>query len=242
MKQLYTSIFSLAIILFLTCCSTDMSTISSSDEKQELGTFFLSLTNDDVHGEVITRAKLGLDVANFQVTLTEEDGTSILEGKLFGSFTESDYTLPSATGYQLKAESCTPDEANTLNEGWGMPHFIGSATFDILPNQHTQVSLNCTMKNVGLKVIFSSEFLNKFPTHAFSTLDNRRLVFNQDTQEQIAYLPVDGETISLKVRLSGSAGGWSDRLDVSYELVLSKGKIYTVNVDYSSNQVRCRVK
>ena len=203
-----------------------------------VGTFTLSLAQEDVQSEVITRSSLNLDTDNFLISLSEADGTSLIEGKRLSALTEAECTLPAGTGYQIKAESCTPDEAVTLNGGWGMAYFVASTTFDIVSNQHTPVSLTCTMDNVGLQVVFDQSFLDKFPTHAATTQDSRSIVFNQSTQERTAYFPVEGTFLNMKLRLTGSAGGWEDRLDVMKELTLSKGKIYTIKITYSETQAR----
>ena len=203
-----------------------------------VGTFELSLTQGDVQSEVITRSVLDLDSDEFLVSLTEANGAVLIDGKKFSALTEAECTLPAGTGYQIKAESCTPDEAVTLNEGWGMVHFTASTTFDIVSNQHTPVSLTCTMDNVGLQVVFDQSFLDKFPIHAATSQDIRSIVFNQSTQGQTAYFSVEETTLNMKLRLTGSAGGWEDRLDVMKDLTLSKGKIYTVNITYSDTQVR----
>ena len=203
-----------------------------------VGTFALSLTQGDVQSEFITRSSLNLDTDIFLISLSEADGTSLIEGKKLGALTEAECTLPAGTGYQIKAESCTPNEAVTLNGGWGMAYFVASTTFDIVSSQHTPVSLTCTMDNVGLQVVFDQSFLDKFPTHAATTQDSRSIVFNQSTQERTAYFPVEGTFLNMKLRLTGSAGGWEDRLDVMKELTLSKGKIYTIKITYSETQAR----
>ena len=203
-----------------------------------VGTFALSLTQGDVQSEFITRSSLNLDTDIFLISLSEADGTSLIEGKKLGALTEAECTLPAGTGYQIKAESCTPNEAVTLNGGWGMAYFVASTTFDIVSSQHTPVSLTCTMDNVGLQVVFDQSFLDKFPTHAVTTQDSRSIVFNQSTQERTAYFPVEGTFLNMKLRLTGSAGGWEDRLDVMKELTLSKGKIYTIKITYSETQAR----
>lgn len=205
-----------------------------------IGTFTLSLASSEIQSEVITRTALNIDAATFQITLAEKDGTVLFENKPFGTLTETEYTLPAATNYQLKAENCTLEESVELNDGWGMPHFVGNTTFNIVSNQHTPVSLICTMNNVGIQVVFSQDFLDKFPIHAVTTQDSRAIVFNQDTQEEVAYYPAEGDNITVSIKLTGSAGGWTDRLDTTKELVLSKGKLYTLYVTYKNNRLQCK--
>lgn len=209
-----------------------------------VGTFALSLTQGDVQSEVITRSVLDLDTDNFLISLSEADGTSLIEGKRLSALTEAECTLPAATGYQIKAESCTPEESITLNERWGMAHFVATTTFDIVSNQHTPVSLTCSMDNAGVQFVFEQSFLDKFPIHAVTTQDARSLVFNKDTHDKIAYYPIeeDGETVRLK--LTGSAGGWSDRIEIIQEMPINRGKIYIVSITYNetmSSEVALKV-
>ena len=232
MKPVYSLFTYLIALQFVMSCDNNQMFPNTSDEA---GTFSLTLTSDEVQSEVVTRASLNLDIATFQVTLAEAEGAPLFEKRLFGELTEAECTLPAATGYHLKAESCTPDEAVTLNEGWGMAHFVATTTFDIVSDQHTPVSLTCTMDNVGLQVVFDQNFLDKFPIHAATTQDSRTIVFNQTTEEQTAYFPVEGDALNMKLRLTGSAGGWEDRLDVVKELTLLKGKIYIVNIAYNNS-------
>jgi len=70
------------------------------------------------------------------------------------------------------------------------------------------------------------------------------LVFNKDTHDKIAYYPIeeDGETVRLK--LTGSAGGWSDRIEIIQEMPINRGKIYIVSITYNetmSSEVALKV-
>ena len=232
MKYIHSLYMLLAALLLITSCDADHATPVMGNET---GTFSLVLTPGEVQSEVITRAALNLDVKDFQITLAEANGTLLLDKRLLGELSEAECTLPAATGYQLKAESCTPEEAITLNERWGMAHFVATTTFDIESNQHTPVSLTCSMDNAGVQFVFEQSFLDKFPIHAVTTQDGRSLVFNKDTHEKIAYYPIeeDGETVRLK--LTGSAGGWSDRIEIIQEMPISRGKIYMVSVAYDGS-------
>ena len=232
MKSVYSLFAYLVASLLITSCDADHTTPVMGDEA---GTFSLVLTPGEVQSEVITRAALNLDVEDFQITLAEANGTLLLDKRLLGELTEAECTLPAATGYKLKAESCTSEEAITLNERWGMAHFVATTTFDIVSNQHTPVSLTCSMDNAGVQFVFEQSFLDKFPIHAVTTQDGRSLVFNKDTHDKIAYYPIeeDGETVRLK--LTGSAGGWSDRIEIIQDMPISRGKIYMVSVAYDGS-------
>jgi len=241
MKYIHSLYMLLAALLLITSCDADHATPVMGNET---GTFSLVLTPGEVQSEVITRAALNLDVEDFQITLAEANGTLLLDKRLLGELTEAECTLPAATGYQIKAESCTPEESITLNERWGMAHFVATTTFDIVSNQHTPVSLTCSMDNAGVQFVFEQSFLDKFPIHAVTTQDGRSLVFNKDTHDKIAYYPIeeDGETVRLK--LTGSAGGWSDRIEIIQEMPINRGKIYIVSITYNetmSSEVALKV-
>ena len=232
MKYIHSLYMLLAALLLITSCDADHTTLVMGDEA---GTFSLALTTGEVQSEVITRAALNLDVKDFQITLAEANGTLLLDKRLLGELSEAECTLPAATGYQLKAESCTPEEAITLNERWGMAHFVATTTFDIASNQHTSVSLTCSMDNAGVQFVFEQSFLDKFPIHAVTTQDSRSLVFNKDTQDRIAYYPIAEDGVTVRLKLTGSAGGWSDRIEIVQEMPISQGKIYTINVAYNES-------
>lgn len=225
----------LAALLLITSCDDNHITPVMENEA---GTFSLVLTPGEVQSEVITRAALNLDVEDFQITLAEANGTLLLDKRLLGELSEAECTLPAATGYQLKAESCTLEEAITLNERWGMAHFVATTTFDIVSNQHTPVSLTCSMDNAGVQFVFEQSFLDKFPIHAVTTQDSRSLVFSKDTQDKIAYYPIAEDEAIIAFKFTGSAGGWSDRIDLTQEIALVRGKIYTVKVTYSENSAQ----
>lgn len=232
MKYIHSLYMLFTALLLTTSCDADHMTPVMGDES---GTFSLALTPDEVQSEVITRAALNLDVEDFQITLAEANGTLLLDKRLFGELSEAESTLPAATGYQIKAESCTPEEAITLNERWGMAHFVATTTFDIVSNQHTLVALTCSMDNAGVQFVFEQSFLDKFPIHAVTTQDSRSLVFNKDTQDRIAYYPIAEDGVTVRLKLTGSAGGWSDRIEIVQEMPISRGKIYTVNVAYNES-------
>jgi hypothetical protein len=126
-----------------------------------------------------------------------------------------------------------------LNNGFGAYRFFGKAVFDVQTGQSTPVTVNCIMVNAGLKFEFEESFINKFPIHAATTKDSRSLVFNSDNQENVAYYNMNAETHEVEINLSGSSGGWDDRLNVTRSVTLQKGKVIVVKLTYSeSNGVR----
>jgi hypothetical protein len=227
-------------IAVLSCCILNIgcnNDIIPSDPTGIKGELVLKLKAGDVKTEIITRSTLDFDINSFKINLSENDGTPLFVNKLYGELNETDCTLPAESGYQITAESCSQDESVTQNGGYGYPRFVGEATFNITPRQETHVNIKCTMVNAGLQISFDQTFLDKFPTHAITTQDTRALVFNKNNADKIGYYEVNANK-SLKLRLTGSAGGWEDRLDTIKEIILEKGKIKRLLITYTDNSTR----
>lgn len=227
-------------IAVLSCCILNTGCNNDtipSDPTEINGEFVLKIKAGDVTTEIITRSTLDIDINSFKINLSENDGTPLFVNKLYGELNETDCTLPAESGYQITAESCSQDESVTQNGGYGYPRFVGEATFNITPRQETHVNIKCTMVNAGLQISFDQTFLDKFPTHAITTQDTRTLVFNKNNADKIGYYEVNANT-SLKLRLTGSAGGWEDRLDTIKEIILEKGKIKRLLITYTDNSTR----
>lgn len=227
-------------IAVLSCCILNIgcnNDIIPSNPTGIKGELVLKLKAGDVKTEIITRSTLDIDINSFKINLSENDGTPLFVNKLYGELNETDCTLPAESGYQITAESCSQDESVTQNGGYGYPRFVGEATFNITPRQETHVNIKCTMVNAGLQISFDQTFLDKFPTHAITTQDTRALVFNKNNADKIGYYEVNANT-SLKLRLTGSAGGWEDRLDTIKEIILEKGKIKRLLITYTDNSTR----
>lgn len=218
--------------MLVSACSSD---ITDPEIQQGTGSFVLSILKEDVETEDITRAYTSADVNTFKVSLLDNKGISLFSNKPYSEISDGDRTLPTAAGYQISVESCSPEESTSLNEKWGEPRFVGAATFDIVSNQVTPLTIECTMVNAGLMLIFDQTFVTKFPTHAATTQDARALVFKSKTPDNIAYYPLDTETGSVTLRLTGSAGGWDDRVDMTQNVSITKGKISRLTVSYDEN-------
>ena len=218
----------LSLVLTPTACTSEVPNPSTQQ-----GEFSISLTAADIHTELQTRTSIsGVDINNFYVSLNDAEGISFMENKQFATITGANCILPAATGYELLVESCTESEATTLNNGFGAYRFVGSATFDIVAGEITPVAVNCVLQNAGLQIEFDESFTAKFPIYAVTTQDTRALVFNSDNQGIAAYYDVPDELV-LSLRITGSSGGWDDRLDIIREVELNKGKITKILVTYS---------
>lgn len=235
MKTIYISLIILLCGMLQTGCMNE--NVPAELVGTGNGTFTLSLLTEDVQTETITRNGVTVDESTFKVTLKDSKGITLIDAKPYSELSVADRTLPAGTGYQMTVESCTEAEATTANDGWGAMRFTGNATFEIISDKSTDLTINCDMENAGLQLIFAESFITKFPTYAATTQDDRQLVFKGSNTEAIAYYDVVAGVTnpSVAIRLTGSAGGWSDRLEYTQEIALTKGKITRLTAIYDEN-------
>jgi hypothetical protein len=228
-KYILSSVVMLSLAIMHTACSNEVPNPTPGQ-----GNFSLLLTAADIQTEVQTRASIqGVDVNSFYVSLAEAEGTTLMVGRQYGTISFADCVLPTATGYRLWVESCTEAEATTLNNGFGAYRFFGDAVFDVQTDKSTPVTVNCTMVNAGLQVVLDKSFTDKFPVHAVTTQDSRSLVFSSNNPDAIAYYNMQTDVLPMSLRITGSSGGWDDRLDVTRQVELQKGKIIKMHITYS---------
>ena len=221
----------MVLIYLLGSCSSE---IPTHEQGRGEGRFLLSIITAEVSTGDITRATVfNFDTDTFKVSVTDAKGLELISKKENGQFTDADRTLPTANDYKIEVESCTESEAVAYNNAWGKERFYAQSLFDIVTDETTTLSLECTMANAGLAVIFDSSFDTKFPTHAVTTQDVRNLVFKSSDESAVAYYNTDQPTVVVSIRLTGSAGGWSDRIDMTRDVILTKGKITRLRVKYN---------
>lgn len=235
MKTIYLSLIIFLCGMLQTGCINN--SVPAEPAMSGSGKFDLSLLVEEVQTESITRTGVSLDVSSFKVTLKDSKGIVLINAKAYSQISDADRTLPSGTGYQISVESCAESEATTANEGWGAMRFVGSASFDIVSDDTTPVTINCTMENAGLQLVFDQSFITKFPTYAATTQDSRLLVFKGSNSNAVAYYDMEAGVTnsSVPLKLTGSAGGWSDRLEYTQEVGITKGKITKLTVIYDEN-------
>lgn len=235
MKQTYYSLIILLCGMLQVGCNSE--SLPADPAATGSGTFALSLITESVQTENITRADMQFDLNSFRVTLKDNKDVTLINAKAFGQLSDGDRALPVGTGYRIAVESCTKEESTTANEGWGAIRFTGNETFNIESNKTTEVTIGCTMDNAGLQLVFDKSFVDKFPTYAATTQDARLLVFKRSNPDAIAYyeVPEFESNIKISLRITGSAGGWSDRIDLKKDIELKRGKINKLSVIYDEN-------
>lgn len=232
MKKTYILIIAILCGILQTACTSE--DFSAQDGQ---GKFALSILTADVETEdmPVGRSTTTFNVQDFKVSLTDNQGIALITDKTYSELSDGDRTLPSGTGYQISVESCDAEEALTVNDGWGQARFVGNATFDIVSDETTPVAVECIMENAGLMVLFDETFTTKFPTYAATTQDARTLVFKSSNVGSVGYYALESATDVVSLRLTGSAGGWSDRIDKTQNVAITKGKITRLTVNYDEN-------
>lgn len=230
MKKTYFSLIALLCGMLQIGCTCEELPAGQTGKE---GSFSLSLNAENILTDVTTRGTI--DVSAFKVSLKDKNNVALFDGKAYSQLSDADRTLPASTGYQISVESCTQAEATTANDGWGAMRFTGNATFNIVSDQSTPVEIECTMGNAGLQIIFDELFTAKFPIYAATTQDNRALVFKQANPEAIAFFDAESENTSVTLKITGSKGGWEDRMNAEKKIALTKGKITLLTISYDEN-------
>ena len=231
MKAIHYIYTAMLLLLLASCNNTD---IVLGNDASAPGRFMLSLLTEEVTTEDITRAgSFNPDVSKFMVSITDAKGLELVSGMEYGTMEDHDKVLPAAKDYLIEVANCTPQEAVSANEGWGTIRFMASQTFDIVSEETTPLVLECTMANAGLTVIFDESFTTKFPTYAATIQDARNLVFKSTTADKLAYYNISQDQENISLRLTGSAGGWNDRIDKTHHITLTKGKITRLRVKFN---------
>ena len=78
-------------------------------------------------------------------------------------------------------------------------------------------------------------FTDKFPIYAITTNDARSLVWDSSHTGAIAYYDMTAEADILELKVTGSKGGWEDRLNKNFTIDLQKGKVCKVTLQYDDN-------
>lgn len=222
----------------LGACTSDSDTMGGV--QKGTGSFALQVKPADIDVEVTSRAPEN-STADYLITLNDEDET-IWSKRIFSSLTHADCTQPIGSGYVLSAESCSEEEAESSNDGWGKRRYTGSSTpFTLKKDETTEVAIECAMSNAGFCVIFDKSFTDLFSTYSVTTDDARFLRFNGDNE---AHLNAEGKVVSgsiayynttednthlLHVIISGSAG-FDGTARVTKSITLQSGKITRLTV------------
>jgi len=234
------------VLLFAACTEKEMdllltpSTATKVDEEEQIGSFELTLT-----GEHQTRATT--------TTITKEQADNFLVTIYKGSdvyretalLKNMNTRLPAGYGYSVFAESCSAATAESSNDGWGERRYSGtSAQFAVKAGQTTPVSINCSVANAGVEVVFDKTVSTYF-TGGFQvriTEGSRNIVFDRYTgglsadgtttqDSQIAYFNV-GEDGTRTITYHIHAVSPRKTLDRDVEITLTRKSIFRIRINY----------
>jgi len=229
----------LCSVLLAACAEKDFN-FPTPGGQEEMGSFELTLTGDrQTRSTTTTISKEQAD--NFLVTVYKGSDVYRQTDLLKNINTR----LSAGYGYTIQAESCSEATAESSNEGWGERRYVGvSAPFSVKAGQTTPVSVNCSVANAGVEVIFdktvSSYFTSGFQVSI--TEGNRNIVFDRYTGglssdgnvtqiSEVAYYNVD-ETGTRTVTYHIHAVSPRKTLDRDVVITLTKARIYRISVSY----------
>lgn len=226
-------------VLFAACTEMNLD-FPEPGGQEEMGSFELTLTGDrQTRATTTTISKEQAD--NFLVTVYKGSDVYRATDLLKNINTK----LSAGYGYVIKAESCSEATAESSSDGWGERRYVGaSAPFSVKAGQTTPVSVNCSVANAGIEVVFdktvSSYFTGGFQVSI--TEGNRNIVFDRNTGglsadgnvtqiSEVAYFNVD-ETGTREVTYHIHAESPRKTLDRDVVITLTKAKIYSLTINY----------
>ena len=178
------------LLLFSACSDNDSPTFSSETGE-------ISFTVVDTTEVKTTRASLDVDVNEFKVSLTRGN-YSVFSNKRYGDIVGNSILCAARPNYLLIAESCSEEEAESANDGWGQFRVAGEQAFAVVANQSKTVTVNCGLMSSSVNVGFSEFVEDTNPTYSveFHATDDveRCLTFDESNySSKTAYFNV-GET------------------------------------------------
>lgn len=179
---------------------------------------------------VTTRASLGFNVDDFNVSLSKGD-ISIFSNKRYGEIKGTTIACAASPDYLLTAESCTEAEAESANGGWGQVRISGKQAFAVAEYESKTVTVNCGVTTSSVNVEFSDFVASMFTTYSIDLYavdaTNRTITFNESNySSNTAYFNVgeSGRKLAYTVNLP------SPYTPYSGTLTLEPAKNYNLSV------------
>lgn len=153
-------ILSLMGLLSFAACSNEENSLLS----EETGEIRFSVV-DTTEVEITTKASHYFDVNEIKVSLSRGN-ESIFSNKKYGDIAGSVITCSASPDYVLTAESCTKDEAESANQGWGQARAAGKEEFAVAANESKTVPVNCGVANSSVSVEFSDYITSMYTSYS----------------------------------------------------------------------------
>ena len=222
-------------VTVLSSCANEVDPFGIGQKTGEgTGTFEVSL-----EGNSVTRATTKVSEAEakkFLITIYKGEDVFTPSTPLG----ELSNRLNAGYGYSLYAQSCTEEDAESANEGWGKRRYEGkSQPFAVIAGQTTKVSIPCKVANGGISAYFDKTITDNFSSYDLTiTEGTRKLVFDANNSDKkngeaiengaVAYfnIPDAGRTVSYTVKAGNITKSFTQELAVA--------EIRRISVSYKS--------
>ena len=223
----------LLLPLLLMSCSVkefDIPGFSGNDntpaDADSMGFFQLTLTSQTATRATSTTLSPE-EADNFLITVRK--GTDVVRSRQ--RLADLDTRLSAGYGYTVQAESCTEEDAESSNEGWGQKRFAGlSGSFAIKAGETTSVNVGCSVANAGVELSYDKSLLNYFTSIEVTVTKGDRIL-RFTTSGQTAYFNTDAEdasTAAYTIKAEGPDG----TINKEGTLNLTKAKMSRINLAY----------
>lgn len=179
--------------------------------------------------EITTKAPFGLDVNDFEVSLSRGN-ESVFSGRKYSDIAGETITCSASDGYVLTAESCEEAEAESANSGWGQARVYGKELFAVVAGKTTEVTVSCGLANSSVEVDFSDFIKSTYQEYSMEIHTDepyRSFTFNKANHNvKTAYYNVgeSGRTLYCTVNLPGFEKPFRDTVEMvpsrSYKLMV----------------------
>lgn len=218
-------ILSLMGLLSFVACSNEENPLLSD----ETGEIRFSVV-DTTEVEITTKASHYFDVNKLKVSLSRGN-EPIFFNKEYGDIVGSAITCSASSDYMLTAESCTEDEAESANQGWGQARVSGKETFAVAANESKTVTVNCGVANSSVSVGFSDYITSMYTSYSIelhaTDVTSRTFTFDKNNYTfKTAYFNVgeSGRVLAYTVTLPSLKDPYTGKL------TLEPSKSYTLSV------------
>lgn len=216
MSKQFIYIMSLIGLLSFVACTNDNNPTFSD----ETGEVRFSVVDTTEVNSSNTRASLDFDKNELKISLIRGD-YSVFSNKRYGDIAETSFLCAARNDYLLTAESCTEEEAENANYGWGQFRISGKQAFAVIANQSNTVTVNCGLSSSSVNVEFSDFVVNTFTNYSIelyaTDASDRKLTFDESNySSKTAYFNVgeSGRELAYTVTLPALETPYSGKLNL----------------------------
>ena len=182
-------------------------------EETGMGSIRFSVENEAEEVAIETRTlSTKLNVDDFTLRL-KRGGETLISSSKYGTLKNQTLTYTAGSGYALSVESCTEEDAQLANGGWGQDRVAADTTFAITAGEAKDLVVRCKLQNASVGVRISDYIKEKYPnlqlklyaadagersfTFDKNTMPSRRAYFNVEETRALQYI-INSETNTAK--------------------------------------------